>query len=142
MTPKPMRVIYLCHPVSGDVENNLARARRWVRWIYDTQPGVAVLCMWVIDCEVLDDSNPAHRAVGLEHDFAILERCDEVWAVGGRLSSGMLMEIEHGLGHNVPFLDLTQLGEEPPRGPIDLPPLRWPKQEQRRERKLPFGCRS
>jgi hypothetical protein len=137
-----MRVIYLCHPVSGDVETNLARAQRWVRWIYDHYPGIAVLCMWIIDCKVLDDSNPDHRAVGLEHDFAILERCDEIWAVGGRVSSGMAMEIAHGLGHNVPFLDLTPLGEEPPSGSVELPPLQWPKQERKHERKTRLGCRS
>lgn len=28
-------VLYVAHPVSGDVEANLARARRWLRWLVD-----------------------------------------------------------------------------------------------------------
>jgi hypothetical protein len=139
---KSSRVIYLCHPVSGDVENNLARARRWLRWVYDTQPGVTVLCQWILDCEVLDDDNPEHRATGLQHDFTIIERCDETWAVGGRVSGGMGMEIEHGLRHGVPFLDLSKMGDEPPSEPIELPPLQWPKQERKHERRESPGCRS
>lgn len=119
------RVVYLCHPVSGDVAGNLERTRRWVRWVYDNVPGVVVLCMWVVDCEVLDDANPEHRALGFEHDLAVVERCDEIWAVSGRISHGMSLEIAHAREHGVPLLDLTPLGEEPPAKPINLPPLVW-----------------
>jgi hypothetical protein len=121
---KTSRVIYLCHPVSGAVESNLAAARRWLRWIYDTQPGVTVVCQWILDCEVLDDSNPDHRAMGLDHDFAIIERCDEIWAVGPRVSTGMALEIEHATRHGIPLLDLVSVyGAEPPAHGKELPPL-------------------
>ena len=138
---KSGRVIYLCHPVSGDVEANLARARRWLRWIYDTRPGIAVLCQWVLDCEVLDDNVPEHRAAGLQHDFDIIERCVEIWAVGGRCSGGMGMEIEHALRHSVPLLDLTKVGEEPPNEPIDFPPLVWAMNEEQQRDRRNQGCR-
>jgi hypothetical protein len=108
-----MKVIYLAHPVSGDVTGNLARARRWLRWIYDNFD-VAVIADWVLTCEVLDDSRPAHRAHGLAMDRALVEICDEFWMVGGRVSGGMQTEREMALGANVIVRNLTWLGEEPP----------------------------
>jgi len=121
------RVIYMAHPVSGDVEANLARARRWLLWIYRTKPGTAVVANWILDCEILDDSNPADRQMGLAHDLAILERVDAVWLVGGRVSGGMALEAEHAKAHGVRVLDLTALGAEPPLVPLaTVPPGQEP----------------
>jgi len=112
-----MKVVYLAHPVSGDVAANLARARRWLRWIYDNFD-VAVVADWIVCCEVLDDSNPAHRAHGLAMDRTLVEICDEFWTVGGRVSTGMQSEERIALAANVIVRDLTWLGEEPP---VELP---------------------
>jgi hypothetical protein len=121
---KALRVVYMAHPVSGNVEENLARARRWVRWIYDHYPNVVVLAHWIVDCEVLDDANPAHREKGLAHDFAIIRRCDEIWLVGGRVSEGMGLESAYATDDcGLPALDLTYLGPEPPQEKVALPPL-------------------
>jgi hypothetical protein len=109
-----------------------------VRWIYDHYPNVVVLCMWVIDCEVLDDDTPEQRALGLAHDFAIIPRCDEIWAVGGRISGGMNQEINQGVEAGVPLCDLTYLGDEPPADRVDLPRLVWREQDVRDDRK---ACR-
>jgi hypothetical protein len=112
-----MRVIYLAHPVSGDVSANLARARRWLRWVYDNFD-VAVVADWILTCEVLDDANPAHRAHGLAMDRALVEICDEFWMVGGRVSNGMKTEVDVALTAKVAVRDLTWLGEEPP---VEMP---------------------
>jgi len=108
------RTIYLAHPVSGDVPGNLARTRRWIRWIYDHFPDVAVVADWILTCEVLDDSNPIHRARGLGMDKAVIALCDEFWMVGGRVSTGMGIEKEAAERSNLRVVDLTFLGEEPP----------------------------
>jgi len=107
-------LIYLAHPVSGDVAANLARARRWLLWCYRTRPDLAFVSQWILDCEILDDANPTDRQLGLEHDFAIIERCDAVWLVGGRVSAGMAMEAAHALARGIHVRDFTHLGEEPP----------------------------
>jgi len=108
------RVIYMAHPVSGDVEANLARARRWLLWIYREHPDTAVVCNWILDCEILDDSNPDDRSMGLRHDLAIIERVDAVWLVGGRVSEGMQAEADHAATVGVDVVDCTYLGTEPP----------------------------
>lgn len=90
-----MKVIYLAHPVSGDVPGNLAEARRWIRWLYDHVPGIAIVATWITECEVFDEGNPEHRKLGLRHDLAVLERCNAILLVGPKLSTGMQAELLH-----------------------------------------------
>ena len=117
-----MRVIYFAHPLGAPTKEgvaaNIAKAKRWVRWIYDNFKNVAVVADWLITCEVLDDHNPEHRAHGMRMNTALIPLCGEFWMVGGRISTGM--GAEHGLAleHTRKVFDLTWLGEEPP---VDVP---------------------
>lgn len=113
-----MKVVYLAHPLGAStpdgVEANKARARRWIRWIYDHFPDVAVVADWLLTCDVLDDFNPAHRAHGMKMNKAIIPRCHEFWMVGGCISNGMGDERVVADENRVQVFDLTWLGEEPP----------------------------
>jgi hypothetical protein len=121
-----MKVIYLCHPVSGDVAGNLANAKLWVRWVEENYP-VAVVASWITECEIWDDDNPEHRKAGLARDLAVIERCDAVWLVGGRISSGMAAEAAHAEKFGLPINDLTNLGASPPSlTPSPLTPYTLP----------------
>ncbi len=110
-------VVYLAHPAGAATREqhlaNLARAKRWFAWA--ARQGVAVVADWIIYCEVWDDFDPAQRWAGLAHDDAQIRRCDEVWMVGGRVSGGMARGRETAKAAGVPAVDLTFLGEEPPR---------------------------
>ena len=111
-------VIFLAHPVGAPTREghlaNLARAKRWVRWSIDNYPDVAVVANWLYYCEVLDDSNPAHRQRGIAHGIQVLKLCQELWLVGGRVSSGMHAERNVAWGASILVRDLTSLGDEPP----------------------------
>ena len=111
--PPDMPVIYLAHPLSGDVAANLARAQRWVRYL-ETEHCVAVVASWITECQIWDDDNAEHRAAGLRRDCAVLARCDEVWLVGGRISNGMAYEAAYARQCEIPVVDMTSLGDEPP----------------------------
>jgi hypothetical protein len=112
-----MRVIYLAHPVGAatpdGIKANLARAKRWYRWIAKSF-NVSIVADWLTICEVLDDANQADRDHGLDMDIAAIERCDELWLVGGRISNGMGLERDAAEDFNLRIVDLTFLGEEPP----------------------------
>lgn len=112
-----MRVIYMAHPVGAatpeGVKANLERAKRWYRWIVE-HFNVSVVADWITGCEVFDGTNEADRAHGLDMDIAAVERCDELWLVGGRISKGMGLEREAAEDFNMRIVDLTFLGEEPP----------------------------
>lgn len=113
--PRPgMRVLYLAHPVSGDVAANVERGKRWLRWAQRVFSGCAVIAPWMQAIEVIgdDDANPEHRERGLRRDEAVVACCDGVILVGGRVSAGMARE--RAAARHV--IDLTLLGDEPPGG--------------------------
>ena len=116
-----MRVIYMAHhlgaPTREGMLENLARAKRWYVWIMKTFD-VAIVADWIISCELFDDAVPAARALGLSMNSALVARCDEVWLVGGRISSGMEFEKECGDELEMRIMDLTFLGVEPPDGVV------------------------
>jgi hypothetical protein len=108
-----MKVIYLAAPLGSGPERefNRANAASWVAWA--ASRGVAPIATWQqlsgIWPETLEN-----REKGLALDCALVERCDEVWLVGGRISPGMAIEAEHGRAHGVVIVDLTHLGPIPP----------------------------
>lgn len=108
-----MNVVYLAHPVAGDVEANLARARRWFRWATENYPSMALVAPWIVGCELWDDADPIQRSRGMARNFAVIDVCDDVLLVGGRVSPGMLEEARFAEAVGVRVWDLTHLGDEP-----------------------------
>lgn len=109
-------IAYLAAPLSAEtcvlVEHNRARAARWTAWA--ARNGVSPVCTWITLTGCWDES-PHNRRRGLEIDCRLIEVCDVVLWVGGRVSDGMRVEGHHADVHRVPVLDLTALGLEPPQ---------------------------
>lgn len=109
------KMVYLAHPVNGDVDQNLARARAWLKFLEACNPEVLFVSQWILGVELWDDSNPVQRELGLLRCLAQVERCDEIWLVGLRVSDGMTREADHACAYGVTVVDLTGPdSEEPP----------------------------
>ena len=113
-----MKTAYMSAPVrplEGEtIESNLARGRRWYHWLQVNVPDRIFLAPWILSCEVFDDDSPKQRAAGMQRQSGIIKRCcDEVWLVGGRMSSGMRGEYEAAVALGLATLNLTGMGEEP-----------------------------
>jgi hypothetical protein len=121
-----MIIAYMCHPVAGDVEANLERAKIWLRFLQINNPYVALVAPWITACEVFDDSNTSMRSAGLRRDLTLIRRCDQLWicgvplargadadecAFGVGISEGMRMEIDCALANSLVVL---HKGEECP----------------------------
>jgi hypothetical protein len=121
-----VKVVYVAHQLSAPtrerIDANRARASRWCAWVA-TAYGFAPEATWIVLTGVLDDNDPETRALGLALDLALVARCDEVWLVGGRVSSGMNAEATEAVRLGKPVLDLTGLGDEPPPEAIPLEQL-------------------
>ncbi len=110
-----MKLVYVAHPLAGDIAKNIAKTKRWLRWIYQSFPDVAPIAPWVVDADgVLDDTNPSDRERGIKTDLTVIRRCDEIWLVGGRISFVMQAEMYEAERTGVSIRDLTDLGGEPP----------------------------
>lgn len=107
-------VLYVAHPLGGDVDGNIKRALRWLEWLRRSFPTVTFIAPWIASVmSGEDDSDPAQREAGLVDAETIVDRCSGVVLVGGRISSGMMRESAAARWTS----DLTWLGEEPPVGP-------------------------
>jgi hypothetical protein len=110
------RVLYLAHPVAPvrggpSVAANTTNALYWLREIVLRTKGWAVCAPWIPYVQVLQDSGDPEcptRKRGMRDDLAILERCDVILLVGGRISSGMEAEVLHAAKFGIPWIDWSE----------------------------------
>lgn len=109
------QLYYVAHPLSGDVQGNLARALRWLAWLAKRDADRAYIAPWIAFVMAgASDNDPVARARGLADDVAVVTRCDGIVLCGGRVSRGMATERDAMVAICGEILDLTHLGEEPP----------------------------
>lgn len=108
-------VLYVGHPVSGDVEGNIARALRWLAYLRRQNPQTAFVMPWIAALlSGEDDSDPDARERGLLDCEAAAARCHGIVLVGGRVSSGMERERRAVIAAGGHVFDYTRVGAEPP----------------------------
>lgn len=98
-----MTLVYLAHPVSGLSKVELITSVScWLAQLVKAYPGHAFAAPWLAYVLALDDGNQTHRDRGVRDDLECLSRCDEVWLLGPRISSGMLDEAHFAVLHDMP----------------------------------------
>jgi hypothetical protein len=95
-----MKLIYVASPYAGDIEQNTEFARKACRHVMSE--GHAFFAPHLLYPQLLDDSKPQERQLGLDMGLAVLPRCDELWCYGDRISFGMHLEIEEAVRLGIP----------------------------------------
>ena len=85
-------IVYICSPYSGDVEANVAAARRYSRFAVDK--GFIPIAPHLLYPQFLNDDDEQERELGLFFGNALMSKCAEVWVFGSRISAGMEAEIK------------------------------------------------
>lgn len=122
------KLIYVAHPISGDIDANLADLARILRVINtDSHPlqvtegschkgefsfnfeNIVPLAPYYADIIALDDNNPLERKRGIENDIAIIITgvFDELWLTGDKISFDMQEEIKLFRSLGKPIIDYT-----------------------------------
>ena len=86
-----MKLIYVASPYAGDVEKNVEYAKQACRAVVES--GHACFAPHLLYPAILNDAVPEERQAGIKMGLAFLGRCDELWAFGPVISSGMQEEI-------------------------------------------------
>ncbi|WP_300756075.1 DUF4406 domain-containing protein [uncultured Oscillibacter sp.] len=81
------KLVYIASPLSGDVERNLDFARQACR--YAISQDATPFAPHLLYTQMLDDSDPAERQLGIEMGNQMLGLCEELWLCGDRISAGM-----------------------------------------------------
>ena len=103
-----MKIVYIAHPLRGDVENNIKAVKALMKTIWDNYyTSVYPIAPWLHSVEVLslDDSDPEQRKKGMQASLEMFKRksFDELWVCGSHVSEGMAQEIEWASDWGIPI---------------------------------------
>lgn len=87
---KPL--VYICSPFSGDMENNIKKAREFCKFVITRN--CIPLAPHLLFPQFMDDENPKERGLAMFMNMVLLSKCCEVWVLGNVISNGMKAEID------------------------------------------------
>lgn len=100
-----MKLVYICSPYAGDIESNIRFAKAACR--YAAEQGCAPVAVHLMYPQILDDSIPAQRGIGIRMGLRVLASCDELWICGLCISHGMSCEIAEAERLGVPIRNIS-----------------------------------
>lgn len=111
--PEPPRkeVFYVAHPVSGDINANIANVVKWINWLTVHDPSRVYVAPWVAEVMAFKDDPLVVGADDtarkdfydrvLEDDKEVVRRLDGILLVGGKISEGMRRERDAAIGKTI-----------------------------------------
>lgn len=94
------KIIYVCSPLRGDIENNIKKVYKYCRLVLES--GNYPVAPHAYGSNLLDDNNPKERKLALKMGEKLLSRCDELWYFGEIISEGMEAEIKFAKKNAIP----------------------------------------
>lgn len=107
------KLVYICSPYRGNVEENVKNARAYSLQAMIQHPDVLPIAPHLLFTQYLDDTDPEQRRIGLDAGLDLLSICDELW-VYGEPSEGMAAEIKLAEELDIKIRDGFNLDREDP----------------------------
>ena len=85
-------LVYICSPYRGDVEGNTKKTREFCEFALNK--GQIPLAPHLMFPQFMTEERSEERELALFMDIVLMGKCDEVWVLADRISSGMRSEIE------------------------------------------------
>ena len=105
-----MKIVYIAHPIGGDVKKNLEKIAMIGRHINLNEPGVIPFAPYYMDCYSLIDDEPNERARGIQNSIHFVNPhfIDEIRLYGDKISAGMGVEIETARQKRIRIIPMTE----------------------------------
>ena len=84
-------LVYVCAPFNGDIEGNKKKATEFAHFAYKN--GCIPVTPHLL-FPFMNDESPNERALALHMDIVLMGKCQEVWVLSERITSGMAAEID------------------------------------------------
>lgn len=101
-----MKLVYICSPYAGEVEENVRFAREVCR--YAASQNCAPVAVHLLYPQLLDDTVPEERKIGIQMGLRVLAACEELWLCGSLISSGMLCELKEAERLDIPIRRISK----------------------------------
>lgn len=101
---RPM--VYICSPLSGEIERNTENARKYCRFAVDS--GCIPIAPHLFFPQFMSDEKTDERNLALFMDVVLLSKCAQLWVFGDRCSKGMNIEIAKAKKKNQPIRYFTE----------------------------------
>lgn len=100
-----MRVIYISHPIAGDMKANIERVETIIRALNLSFSTIFPYAHYLVECRVLRDSELSERERGMKNNAEVFKRrfIDELWLYGTTISPGMVEEIKLAQKYDIPI---------------------------------------
>ncbi len=85
-----MKKVYICAPLGGDIEGNLKKVKRYIRYALLCGTAPVVPHYYALS---LDDNDKEEREIGMAAGLGMLWFCDEMWIFSDEVTRGMESEI-------------------------------------------------
>jgi len=105
-----MKIVYIAHPIGGDVKGNINKILAIVRHINLTELDVVPFAPYIVDCLAMEDSIKSERQRGIKNDIALFKAgfINELWLYGDRISPGMGFEISLCLESGIKVVSMSK----------------------------------
>lgn len=108
------KIVYICSPYRGidrlEREQNILNAKKY--GVMALKMGCIPMIVHLSIAEIMDDSDPSQRKLGLNAALELLSICHEIWVFGINPSEGMCGEIMHAIKKGIPIRVFTKEGIE------------------------------
>lgn len=94
------KIVYIASPYAGDVEGNVEFAKAACRLAMEQ--GSTPVAAHLLYPQMLDDTVPKQRELGIRMGLNLLGACSELWLCGSRISGGMQEELKEAWRHRIP----------------------------------------
>jgi len=98
-----MKIVYICHPIAGDVKGNIKKIVKIIRDINLSHTDMVPFAPYLGDVLALNDNNPQERIRGMRNCIAVLQSgmVAELWLYGPTISSGMEIEVRQAIENGI-----------------------------------------
>ena len=105
-----MKLVYLCSPLRGNYEENMKRATEYCKTA--SELGAIAFAPHLYFTQFYRDTIPEEREKGLQLGLAMLDKCEELWVMGNRITQGMASEIAYAKEHHIPIFEIEHPEEK------------------------------
>ena len=105
-----MKIVFIAHQISGDVEANLESACLWIRWAIMARK-VLPIAPYIYLMKALDEGKIEERKIGRDLGLHMIQYAEELWICGPipKPDSFVWREVEEASNQGIPIVDYTDL---------------------------------